>query len=113
MEKWIRLGEFTCADPTREKEFNDFIDNVHIPNVLKAPGYVAVTRYAIKKPMYGRGKHLDMWEIESDDIDRTMAIRREMRKKEAEQEQFAIPGFLVSIWGDVLFKQISERVCSK
>ena len=111
--KWIRLGEFTCADPTREKEFNDFIDNVHIPNVLKAPGYVAVTRYAIKEPMYGRGEYLSVYEIESDDIDKTMAIRREMRKKEAEQGQYIIPGLLVPIWGDVLFRQIGERICSK
>jgi len=40
MEKWIRLGEYTCADPTRQKEFDDFYDNVHIPNILKAPGFV-------------------------------------------------------------------------
>ena len=112
MEKWIRLGEYTCADPTRQKEFDDFYDNVHIPNILKAPGFVAATRYAIKEPMYGRGQYLTLYEIETDDIDKTMAIRREMRKKEAEQGQYIIP-LLVSIWGDVLFRQISERICSE
>jgi len=113
MEKWIRLGEFTCADSSREKEFNDFEDNVHMPKVLKSPGYVAATRYAIKEPMYGRGQYLTVWEIETDDIDKTMAIRREMRKKEAEQGQYIIPGLLVPVWGDVLFRQISERIRSK
>ena len=64
MEKWIRLGEYTCADSTRQKEFDDFYDNVHIPNILKAPGFVAATRYAIKEPMYGRGQYLLLYEIE-------------------------------------------------
>jgi len=113
MTKWIRLGEFTCADPTREKELNDFEDNVHTPLVLESPGYLAVTRYVIKEPMYGRGQYLSLWEIESDDIDKTLAIRREMRKKEAERGQYIIPGLLVPIWGDVLFRQLGERICSK
>jgi len=60
MEKWISFGELICADPSREKEFNDFYDNVHVPNVLKAPGFVAATRYTIKEPMNGRGRYLTM-----------------------------------------------------
>ncbi len=113
IEKWLRLGEFKCADSTRQKEFDDFYNNVHVPNVLKAPGFAAATRYAIKEPMYGRGQYLTVWEIETDDLDKTMAIRREMRKKEAEQGQYIIPGLLIPIWGDVLFKQIGERICSE
>ena len=113
MEKWIRLGEFTCADSSREKEFKDFYDNIHLPNVLKAPGFVAATRYASKEPMYGRGQYLTLYEIETDDLNKTMVIRREMRKKEAEQGQYIIPGLLIPVWGDVLFRQIGERTCSK
>jgi len=63
--------------------------------------------------MYGRGQYLSLWEIESDDIDKTLAIRREMRKKETERGQYIIPGLLVPIWGDVLFRQMGERICSK
>jgi len=62
--------------------------------------------------MYGRGQYLTLYEIETDDLDKTMATRREMRKKEAEQGQYTIP-LLVSIWGDVLFKQMGERIYSK
>jgi len=113
MENWIRLGEFKCADPTREEEFNNYINNIHIPNTLKTPGYVAVTRYLIKEPTHGRGQYLSLYEIESDDIERTMALRREMRKEEAKRGEYQIPGLSVSIWGDVLWKQIRERACRK
>ncbi len=113
MEKWISFGELICADPSREKEFNDFYDNVHVPNVLKAPGFVAATRYTIKEPMNGRGRYLTIWEIETDDIDKTMAIRREMRKKEDERGEYIIHDLFISIWHDVLFRQISERIRSK
>ena len=94
MEKWISFGKLICADPSREKEFNDFYDNVHVPNVLKAPGFVAATRYTIKEPMNGRGRYLTIWEIETDDIDKTMAVRREMRKKEDERGEYIIHDFL-------------------
>ena len=42
MEKWINMVEVFCTDPSREKEFNDFLDNVHMPDVLKTPGFVSV-----------------------------------------------------------------------
>ena len=58
MEKWINMVETNCSDPSREREFNDWYDNMHVPDVLKTPGFVAVTRYASREFQNGRGKHL-------------------------------------------------------
>lgn len=113
MQKWIELGEWTCADSSREKELNDFFDRIHVPNVLKSPGYVAATRYTIKEPTNGRGRYLTVWELETDDINKTMAVRRELRKKEDERGEYMIHGLLVPIWHDVHFRQIGERICIK
>lgn len=116
MERWINMVEVTCADPSREEEFNDWYDNVHLPDVLKTPGFVAARRYITKEYRDGRGKYLAIYEIETDDIDKTMALRREIRQKEAEQGRShsnALPNLLIHSWKDVLFKQITERTSGK
>ncbi|MFC2066106.1 hypothetical protein ACFLUO_03455 [Chloroflexota bacterium] len=111
MEKWISMVETFCTDPSREKEFNDFYNNTHLPDVLKTPGFMAARRYAIKESRYGRGKYLTIFEIETDDIDKTIAIRHERREQEKEQGRapaVAVPGLILPVWRDIIFKQIHE-----
>jgi len=63
-----------CADPAREKEFNEWYDNTHVPDVLETPGFVRCTRYElIGDPGPGQGKFLAVYEVESDDLESTMA----------------------------------------
>jgi hypothetical protein len=63
-----------CADPAREKEFNEWYDNTHVPDVLETPGFVGCTRYEmIGDPGPGQGKFLAVYEVESDDLPSTMA----------------------------------------
>ena len=111
MEKWINMVETFCTDPSREDEFNDWYTNTHLPDALSSPGLLAARRYVINEPLNGRGKYLTIYEIETDDIDKTMATRRERRQKETEQGRsaaMAIPDLLLLAWSDVLYKQIYE-----
>ncbi len=112
MEKWINLVEVSCADPDREDEFNEWYNKIHLPDVLKTPGFISARRYEAKEYRDGRGKYLAIYEIETDDIDKTMALRLEIREKEASVGRShgqSIPNLLMHYWKDVLYKEIIEK----
>lgn len=52
----------------REREYNTWYDNVHVPDVLKVPGVVAAQRFgrsiAGADPRYG---YMAIYELETDD----------------------------------------------
>jgi len=77
MAKWLLVVYTDSADPSREAEFNEWYDKVHLPDVLPAPGLVRATRYVNTDPNPGLGKFLATYEIESEDIDKTMATIQE------------------------------------
>ena len=72
MERWLLIVEVNCTDPSREKEFNDWYDNVHVPDVIEPPGVLSGTRYENTNPAEGRGKYIASYEIESDDPEQTL-----------------------------------------
>jgi len=109
--RWVNLVETNCVDASREKEFNDWYTNIHLPDVLDTPGFTAARRYEAKEFRDGRGKYLAVYEIETDDIDRTMAVRLEKRKREVEQGHSC--SLMVPVWRDVLWKLVSERSAHK
>ena len=76
MARWIVMGFTDCADPARDAEYNEWYDKIHVPDVLKAPGVMRATRYHNIDPEGGPGKYLSLLEIESDDIDQTIADLR-------------------------------------
>jgi len=74
MAKAIVLVFTNCADAAREKEFNEWYDNTHVPDILETPGFVGCTRYELLgEPGPGQGKFLAVYEVESDDLPSTMA----------------------------------------
>jgi hypothetical protein len=74
MPKATVLVFTNCSDPAREKEFNDWYDNTHVPDVLQTPGFKSCTRYElIGEPGPGQGKFMAIYEVESDDLASTMA----------------------------------------
>ena len=74
MPKATVLVFTNCADPAREEGFNDWYDNIHVPDVLETPGFKSCTRYElIGDPGSGQGKFLAIYEVESDDLPSTMA----------------------------------------
>ena len=79
MTKYLLFAFSDCKDPKKEKEFNDWYDNMHMPDMLEVPGFIRATRWmsADKKENEVR-KYLAMYELETDDLDKFNA---DMRKR--------------------------------
>ena len=103
MEKWLFVVETNCANPAREKEFNEWYDKVHVPDVLEARGIVGARRFVIQEPAQGRGKFLALYEVETDNIGKTMAALQEHMTKKREQGRHSD---LVSVAFRGVYKQI-------
>ena len=88
MTRWVNIVETNCADALREEEFNNWYDNIHIPDILETPGFLSATRYVINEPQEGRGKYLTVYEIETEDMDKTMEVRREKRLLERDRGRY-------------------------
>lgn len=68
------LAVVTDCPQGREAEFNRWYDDIHVPDVLQIPGFVACTRYEIVgEPRQGQGRFLALYELEADDISAVMA----------------------------------------
>ena len=106
MEKWIYTVQTDCTDPSKEKEFNDWYDNIHLPDLLKMPGFIGAKRYEIGEPVEGEGKYLALYQIETDDIGLVMDDMRENVSKLNEQGRMSD---LTQVVKRVLYKQITEK----
>ena len=78
MEKWLLIGLSNCTDPSREEDFNRWYDTVHVPDVLKTPGALRATRFKNDEPQEGHWKYLAIYEVETEDIQRTTTILGEI-----------------------------------
>ncbi|MGE0798386.1 MAG: hypothetical protein AB7G13_04260 [Lautropia sp.] len=109
MQRWICLVENNC-DPGREAEFNDWHENVHVPDVLATPGFVRARRYVNRETRDGRGKYMTLYDVETADIAKTMSARREREAEEARQGRSAEsrPHLYFPLWRDVLWRQTFE-----
>jgi len=107
MEKWIYAVYTVCADPSKEAEFHDWYNNTHMPDLLKTPGMVRATRYEIAEPVEGEGKYLALYEIESDDIGKTM---EGMGKNVAGLIEQGRMSELSRVVKRLLYKKIAEKV---
>jgi len=85
MAKWFYMVESNSTDASREDEFNEWYDKVHLPDVLETPGFIRATRYENTESLEGKTKFLAVYEIESDDIDESLkTLRDNMDIKRAE-----------------------------
>ena len=57
----------SCEDPAREGELNVWYDNVHLPEVCRAPGVKRASRYEIVERSEGYPDYLTIYELETDD----------------------------------------------
>ena len=101
MGKWLLIIDTRCKDEARDSEFNHWYDTIHIPDVLNdSPGFKSVGRYVAKDPLRGKGKYLAVWEIETDDIKKTMDTS--MKQMEAKRA--------AGRWTELL-EMVSVRIC--
>jgi hypothetical protein len=76
MGKYTLVVE-TSARPSRDDEFNDWYDNIHIPEVLEVPGIVAAERFVLHGSFIGDepvNRYLAFYELETDDPDETLRV---------------------------------------
>jgi len=104
MAKFLLVIQTNSTDATREAEFNEWYDNVHLPDILESPGFINATRYEDTEPAEGKAKFIATYEIETDDIDATMKAMKENVDKKREQGRMSELTVVVSRG---LYKQIS------
>lgn len=81
MAKWVYVVSTNCKVAGKEADFNKWYDTVHIPDVLATPGFVSAQRYEVKDPAPGKARFVAMYNIETDDIGKTLATLGEDMKK--------------------------------
>ena len=96
MERWLLAVETNCSDHQREKEFNQWYDDIQVPDMLETPGILRATRYENISPSEGQGKFLTLYEIETEDIKQTIAAEWENRIKKEQQGRVSALTMLVS-----------------
>ncbi len=72
MKKWLLIVESNCIDPDREAEFNEWYNNIHLPDMLELPAVVRVDRYENINPEDGQARYIALYGMESDDIQKTI-----------------------------------------
>ena len=104
MEKWLLTVESNCCDPSREQEFNDWYNNIHLPDILETPGFVSAVRYENTNPAEGQGKFLAMYVIETNNLAGTLAKFDEIVNTRAKQGR--VSDLVIAVGGG-LYRQIS------
>jgi hypothetical protein len=89
MEKWLLVAASNCTNPAREEEFNHWYDTVHLPDVLETPGILRGTRFKNDKRQEGQWKYLAIYEVETEDIQRTMSRFGEIVTEKWEQGRWS------------------------
>jgi hypothetical protein len=105
MAKWLMVVGTNCTDATREAEFNEWYDKIHLPDVLETPGFIRATRYENAEPAEGQAKFLALYEIETDDFDSFMKAHSEDLDKKRSQGRFSE---LLVVVSRGIYKQISS-----
>lgn len=66
------LVVFSNPMPGREDDYNEWQDNVHVPQVLSIPGFVSAQRYCLSGPQFlpseTRPPYITLYQIETDDL---------------------------------------------
>ena len=107
MERWLITVQTNCTDTSRENEFNDWYDEIHVPDVLKVPGIVRATRYENAIPSEEQPKFLILLEVEADDVWKvTTALQEHSSKAEEEGRMSA----LLKISSGAVYRQIAAPV---
>jgi len=110
MERYLLTVESNSSDPSREKDFNDWYDTVHLPDILEIPGFVSAARYENTSAGEGQGKFLAVYEIECEDLGQALASFDETVNRKAKEGRMS--DLLVAVGGG-LYRQITAPVEGK
>jgi hypothetical protein len=82
MGKYLFIAQSSCTDPAREKEYFDWMDNMHIPDVLATEGIIKAERYVnINSEETKRPQTMVVYEVETEDIKKfEVALHKTLEK---------------------------------
>lgn len=103
MPRWLIVVQANCSDPDRENEFHEWYDNTHIPDVLKVPGIVAVTRYENVTPGEQPSRFLTLLEVEAEDV---WAVTTALQENSAQAEQQGRMTELLTIVAGAVYRRL-------
>lgn len=90
MTKYLLFAFSDCKDPAKEKEFNDWYDNMHMPDMLEVPGMIKASRWMSADNKEGEiRKYLALYELEADDLKEFNDNVRKRGMKTMEQGRFS------------------------
>ena len=85
MARWLILVEVNCTEPDRTDELHAWYEKSHVPDLLKVPGIVRVTRYENVTPGEVRSRFLTLLEVEAEDVWQvTTALQEDSAQAEKE-----------------------------
>jgi hypothetical protein len=108
--RWVNLIEMNC-DPKREDEFVDWFTNVYLPQMTETEGVVEAVGYVHREFRDGRGKYLTVFQIDSDDLDRTISRFEQWHQKVLADDPRAETARMM--WDGLLFKKIMDHFPDK
>jgi hypothetical protein len=90
MPRYLLFAFSDCKDPAREKEFNDWYSDMHVPDMLEVPGMIQATRWVSAESKEGqRRKYLALYELETDDLGKFGAGVRERGMRTMKEGRFS------------------------
>jgi len=116
MEKWVLVVRSNCVDWVEgyefypHEKFNDWYDNIHVPDVLKTPGFINARRF-INPDISTKesGKYLAIYDIETEDIRKTMGALMDRLRELEKQGRLSK---LLEVVSMSVYKQISNNTKS-
>ena len=95
MGRYLLFAFSDCKDPVREKEFNDWYSDMHVPDMLEVPGMIRATRWVSAESKEGQHrKYLALYEMETDDIEKFNLSVRERGMRTMKEGRFSdLPTF--------------------
>ena len=105
MERYVLVVGLNCPDSSKEGEFNDWYNHIHLPDVLETQGFVRATRWEHTDPKKGDAKFLALYNIEADDIQATMKALQDNLAAKREAGRMSNLGSLVLMG---VYKQIGS-----
>ncbi len=96
--KHVLLVMSNSADG-RDQEYNDWYTNVHVPDVLRVPGFVSAQRYKLDAKQRGgnapaQWQYMATYDIETDSIEGTLA---ELGRR-ARTPEMPVPDCIKDTW---------------
>jgi hypothetical protein len=94
---------FTRPIEGREQEYNEWYQNVHLPDLLSVPGYISAQRFRLSRThtvLNGEVPfpYLAIYNIETDDIDEVLAGMKRLKGKIVVSDALDLPASSAMIY---------------